>query len=284
MPKSTRQSALPAPVHARTNRVIRVVRWVRLLTHVAVGLAVVGAIFPRVSMPRRAGITKWWARKLLRILNILLSIHGARPATDTRKLIVAANHISWVDIFVVNATQPSRFIAKAEIRDWPIAGWLSEKAGTIFIRRTRRSDTAKINEIMHNALAGGATIGFFPEGTTTAGDKLLKFHTSLFEPAVVNAAVIAPAAIRYRTSDGAPSAAAAFIGELSFAESIAMIISEKSMIAEITFAPQIQAAGLTRRELALRSEAAIAAIMGVPLPHSHTRFDAKAGEGVLAVG
>ena len=255
---------------------IRGIRWVRLLTHVGVGMVAVGVIYPRVSARRRAIITGWWARKLLRILNILLSIHGARPLEDARNLIVAANHISWVDIFVINATHPSRFIAKAEIRDWPIAGWLSDKAGTIFIRRTRRSDTAKINETMHNVLAEGATIGFFPEGTTTSGDKLLKFHSSLFEPAVANTATIAPAAIRYRASDGEPSAAVAFIGELSFAESIAMIISEKSMIAEITFAPQIEAAGLSRRELALNSEAAIARILNVPLPHAHQRFTDQA--------
>ncbi len=270
MPMSSKQFA--SSPHLRTHRVIRVIRWTRLLTHVGAGMVAVGVIYPRVSAQRRAIITGWWARKLLRILNIVLSIHGARPAKDVRNLIVAANHISWVDIFVINATQPARFIAKAEIRDWPIAGWLSDKAGTIFIRRTRRSDTAKINETMHNVLAEGATIGFFPEGTTTSGDRLLKFHTSLFEPAVANAATIAPAAIRYRASDGEPSAAAAFIGELSFAESIAMIISEKSMIAEITFAPQIAAAGLTRRELALKAEAAIAVILNVPLPHAHQRF------------
>ena len=256
---------------AQTNRVIRAIRWTRLLAHIGVALIAVGLVYPRVSMRRRAAITGWWAKKLLRILNILLSVHGARPAKDARNLIVAANHISWVDIFIINATQPARFIAKAEIRDWPIAGWLCEKAGTIFIRRTRRSDTAKINETMHQVLAEGATIGFFPEGTTTAGDKLLKFHTSLFEPAVANAATIAPAAIGYRASDGEKTNAAAFIGELSFVESVASIISEKSMIAEITFAPQIDAKGLTRRELALTSEAAIARILNVPLPHARLR-------------
>lgn len=262
--------------HLRTNRIVRVIRWIRLLLHIAVGLAAVGAVYPRVPVHRRASITGWWSRKLLRILNILLSVHGTRPAADARNLVVAANHISWVDIFVINATQPSRFIAKAEIRDWPIAGWLCDKSGTIFIRRARRSDTARINETMHVALAEGSTIGLFPEGTTTAGDRLLKFHTSLFEPAVVNSAIIAPAAIRYRASDGEPSAAAAYIGELSFVESVAMIISEKSMVAEITFAPQIAATGMTRRDLALASEAAIARILDVPLPHAHQRF---AGDG-----
>ena len=279
MPKLPNQSA--AHSQARTNRVLRAIRWFRLLTHVAVGLIAVGVVFPRVSARRRAAITGWWAKKVLRILNILLSIHGATPIRSARNLIVAANHISWVDIFVINAAQPSRFIAKAEIRDWPIAGWLADKAGTIFIRRTRRSDTAKINETMHNVLAEGATIGFFPEGTTTSGDKLLKFHTSLFEPAVANAATIAPAAIRYRTSDGEPPDAVAFVDELSFAESVALIISEKSMIAEITFAPQIEAAGLTRRQLALKSEVAIARILDLPLPHAHWRFADENGESAV---
>ncbi len=264
---------------AHTNRMIRAIRWIRLFAHIGVALIAVGIVFPRVSVQRRAAITGWWARKLLRILNILLSVHGARPAKAARNLIVAANHISWVDIFVINAAQPARFIAKAEIRDWPIAGWLCEKSGTIFIRRTRRSDTAKINETMHKVMAEGSTIGFFPEGTTTAGDKLLKFHTSLFEPAVANSATIAPAAIGYRASDGESTNAAAFIGELSFAESVARIISAKSMIAEITFAPQIDATGMTRRELALTSEAAIAQILHVPLPHAQLRIGT---DGALA--
>lgn len=263
---------------------VRVFRWIRLLAHVSVGLLVVGLVYPRVMPARRAAITRWWSAKLLRILNIVLSVHGMRPDLTARNLIIAANHISWVDIFVINATQPSRFVAKSEIRDWPIAGWLCDRAGTIFIRRTRRSDTAKINETMHAVLAEGATIGFFPEGTTTSGGKLLKFHTSLFEPAVANKATLAPAAIRYRASDGDRSEAAAFIGELSFSESVALIIRQKSMIAEITFAPGIDAGSQTRRDLALEAEAAIAAILNVPLPHSHQRFPATADDTVGATG
>ena len=272
------------PRQADTHRLVRLFRWSRLLAHVAVGLAVVGLIYPRVVPMRRAAMTRWWSAKLLRILNIVLSVHGARPARDARNLVIAANHVSWVDIFVINATQPARFIAKSEIRDWPIAGWLCDRAGTIFIRRTRRSDTAKINETMHRVMAEGATIGFFPEGTTTGGEKLLKFHTSLFEPAVANRAGLTPAAIRYRASDGERSEAAAFIGELSFSESVAMIIRQRSMIAEITFAPVIEAGSTNRRDLALRAEAAIAAILKVPLPHAHQRFPATMEDSVTATG
>jgi 1-acyl-sn-glycerol-3-phosphate acyltransferase len=263
-----------APTPDDTSRAVRILRWTRLLMHVGTGLALVGMLYPRVSPHRRARLTGWWASKLLRILNIVLSVHGARPAPDARNLIIAANHVSWVDIFVISAAHPARFIAKSEIRDWPIAGWLCDKAGTIFIRRARRSDTAKINEVMHAVLAEGATIGFFPEGTTTSGDKLLKFHTSLFEPAVANAATLAPAAIRYRSSDGERSQAMAFIGEISFAESVGLIIRQKSTIAEITFAPPIAASGHARRELALLAETAVASILNVPQPHAIQRFSA----------
>ena len=273
-----------APKPTDTRRPVRIFRWSRLLTHVAVGLMIVGLVFRRISPARRARLTGWWARKLLRILNVVLSVHGLRPESGTRNLIVAANHVSWVDIFVISAAHPARFIAKSEIRDWPIAGWLCDKAGTIFIRRTRRSDTAKINELMHAVLAEGATIGFFPEGTTTTGDKLMKFHTSLFEPAVVNAATLAPAAIRYRGSDGERNDAVAFIGELSFAESVGLIIRQKSMIAEITFAPPIEAKGLTRRELALQAEGSIAALLSVAPPHAHHRFADTLDEGAAASG
>ena len=281
MPDAT--SAL-APKSSDTRRPVRIFRWLRLLTHVAVGLVAVGLVFRRVSPAWRARLTGWWARKLLRIQNIVLTVRGARPSAQARNLIVAANHVSWVDIFVISAAHPARFVAKSEIRDWPIAGWLSDKAGTIFIRRTRRSDTAKINELIHAVLAEGATIGFFPEGTTTKGDKLLKFHTSLFEPAVANSATLAPAAICYRASDGELNDAVAFIGELSFAESVGLIIRQKSMIAQITFAPPIGAAGLSRRELALQAEGAIAAILNVAPPHSYHRFTTSPDEGAPASG
>lgn len=273
-----------APNPNDTHRLVRILRWTRLLAHVATGLALVGMLYPRVSPARRAGLTGWWARKLLRILNIVLSVHGARPAPAARNLIIAANHVSWVDIFVISAAHPARFIAKSEIRDWPIAGWLSDRAGTIFIRRARRSDTAKINEVMHAVLAEGATIGFFPEGTTTGGDRLLKFHTSLFEPAVANAATLAPAVIRYRASDGERSRAMAFIGEISFAESVGLIIRQKSTIAEITFAPPIAAVGHTRRELALLAETVVANILNVPQPHAHQRFGGTAADDIEKSG
>ena len=251
-----------------------------MLLHVAQGLLVTRLIYPRVRPAIRAQITQAWAAKLLRILNITLSIHGARPGKGAKKLFVVTNHVSWLDIFVINAVQPSRFVAKSEIRDWPIAGPLCDAAGTIFVRRAKRSDTARINAEIHDALEQGDAVAIFPEGTTTAGDRLLKFHTSLFEPAVVNSALLAPAAIRYRLDNGERCTASSFVGEITFAQSIGGIIANKKMIAEMTFAPAIETEGLSRREAAIGAEEAIAAILNVPKPHAHQRF----GEGSVPLG
>jgi 1-acyl-sn-glycerol-3-phosphate acyltransferase len=270
------QQNIPAQTTPQaTHKFIRGIRWTRLFIHIAWALLLAAVLFPRVTPATCARITQRWSAKLLRLLNIVLSIHGARPDEGVRNLIIASNHVSWLDIFVINSAQPSLFVAKSEIRDWPLAGWLCEKVGTLFVRRAKRSDTGRINDEIHDALATGATVGLFPEGTTTAGDRLLKFHSSLFEPAVVNAATVGPVAIRYLTSEGEPNDAAAYHGDIGFSDSIRQIIGQKSMIAEITFAPPIAAVGTTRRQLAQKSEAAIAAILDVPLPDQHQRFGAQ---------
>ncbi len=267
-----------SPLQA-TGRPTRALRWTRMLLHVVQGLLVTSLVYPRLQPATRARITQVWSAKLLRILNVTLSIHGARPTPQARKLFIVSNHVSWLDIFVINATQPSRFVAKSEIRDWLIAGALCETAGTIFVHRAKRGDTARINAEIHDALEQGDTVAIFPEGTTTAGDKLLKFHTSLFEPAVVNAALLVPTAIHYRQTNGEPSRTASFIGEITFPQSLAAIIAQKKMIAHITFAPVVDTATLSRRQAALDAENAIAAILNVPKPHAHQRF----GEGAPLV-
>jgi 1-acyl-sn-glycerol-3-phosphate acyltransferase len=133
-----------------------------------------------------------YSAKLLRILNVSAHVEGGVPDEGDRASMVAANHVSWLDIFVISSARPTRFIAKSEIRDWPIAGWIAEEAGTLFMRRHEWRDTARTTERVHAALAGGDCVGLFPEGLTTEGDTLLKFHSSLFEAAVGNAAHVYP--------------------------------------------------------------------------------------------
>jgi 1-acyl-sn-glycerol-3-phosphate acyltransferase len=205
----------------------------------------------------------WWSAKLLRILGVTPRVGGHPPRAREAASMMVANHVSWVDIFLVSSVRPTRFIAKSEVRDWPALGWIAERAGTVFIRRAYRRDTARINQQVHDVLAGGDCVGFFPEGTTTEGDRLLKFHSSLFEPAVVNRTRIHPVAIRYEHADGAPCRAMAYVGDLSFMQCLALIVRQRGVVARIDFAEAIEPAGLDRRSIARIARERVASLLGM---------------------
>lgn len=239
--------------------------------HAAAALAILRLVFPRADADRRRGLVGWWAGKLLRIVGVTAHIEGDPPAPGELAAMVAANHVSWLDIFALQAVRPTRFVAKSEVRDWPIAGWIAERAGTLFIRRSQRRDIARINDIVRRALDEGDCVGVFPEGMTTEGDQLLKFHSSLFEPAVANRAHVHPCAIRYEHEDGSLCRAMAYVGELSFMQSLGLVIRQRRVVVRVRFAAPIDAAGTTRRELAAGCRAAVASLLGLESPGTAPR-------------
>lgn len=200
---------------------------------------------------------------MLRIVGLTVRVEGDPPSHGAVGAVIAANHVSWMDIFAIQAVHPTRFVAKSEIRDWPLAGWIAERAGTLFLRRASRRDTARINELVHSALAQGDCVGIFPEGTTTEGDTLLKFHTSLFEPAVANGARVHPCAIRYEHADGSLCRALAYVGELSFMQSFALALRQRDVVASIRFAPALEAGGMSRRDVAAAARERVATLLGL---------------------
>jgi len=234
--------------------------------HAALAVVLLFSVYPRLAPPRRRALLGWWSGKLLRILNVTTRIAGEPPGAHERGALVAANHVSWMDIFLVSSVRPTRFIAKSEIRDWGLVGWIADRAGTLFIRRDQLRDTARINSLVHEALASGDCVGLFPEGITTEGDMLHKFHTALFEPAVANEAHVHPAAIRYEKQDGSLCREASFRGDRTFMESMSLIIGEPAMVARIAFAPVVETRGVHRREVAADAEARVASLLGVARP------------------
>ena len=220
-------------------------------------------VYPRSSSATHRRLMRWWSGKLLRILNVVPEVRGHSPVDSPAAFMIAANHVSWLDIFVVSSVRPARFIAKSEIRDWPLVGWIVEKAGTLFVRRGGRRDLARITERAQAALAEGDCVGLFPEGTTTEGDRLLKFHSSLFEPATANGARILPAAIRYEHEDGSLCRAASFAGEVSFMQSLGLIVRQRRIVARLTYGEPIDPAGIGRREVARIAEERVATLLGL---------------------
>jgi 1-acyl-sn-glycerol-3-phosphate acyltransferase len=235
-----------------------------MLLHALRGALILRLAFPRAPAQRRRELVGWWSASLVRIAGAEVKVEGTPPPPGESGAMIAANHISWLDIFAISAVVSTRFIAKSEIRDWPLAGWIAERAGTLFIRRDRRRDTARMAEAVHAALAQGDCVGLFPEGSTTEGDTLQRFHTSLFEPAVANRAHVHPCALRYEYPDGTLCRAAAYVGELSFMQSMGLVLRQRGLVVRMQFAPAIETAGRSRREVAAEAEAAIASLLGLP--------------------
>ena len=232
-----------------------------MVLHAAVAAAILRTVFPRASPDRRRALVRWWSAKLLRILRVTPRLEGLPPSGTPA--MIAANHVSWLDVFVISSVHPTRFIAKSEIREWPIAGWIVERAGTVFVRRSERRDMLRISERVEQVFAAGDCVGLFPEGVTSEGETLGKFHTSLFETAVANRAVVHPAAIRYEDADGALCRDASYAGDRTFMESLALIIRQRSILARVAFAAAIDTEGATRRDVARIAETRIANLLGL---------------------
>jgi len=233
----------------------------RVTVHVLIGLAICALLFPWLGDAARDGHIRRWSGKLLRICNIEVE-HAPGSAEVLRQAMVVCNHVSWLDIFVILSLYPSRFVAKSEIRAWPVLGWLAEKAGTIFIARGNKRDLRRLFTGLVAQLTVGQRVAFFPEGTTAAQGSLLAFQPNLFESAIDAHVPVQPFAIAYVDGDGALHGAVDFIGEMSFAESLVIILKGPPIVARLACLAPIGTEGAHRRELALASHQAVAAALG----------------------
>ena len=237
-------------------------RATRVVVHVLGGVALTSLVFPLVGARRRGALTRLWSRDLLRLLRVEARVHGALDAHRGNVLIVA-NHVSWLDIFVLNAHRPARFVAKSELAGWPVAGRLIRGAGTIFVDRERRRDTRRVNHHAAQALEAGDVVAVFPEGTTTDGSTLLRFHASLLQPIVEAKGHVQPVAIRYRDAAGAHSVVPAYVGDESFAQSFWRVCGARRLVVELHAADPLAAHGANRRDLARGAEDAIRTALGI---------------------
>jgi 1-acyl-sn-glycerol-3-phosphate acyltransferase len=250
------------------------VRVLGLLLLLVAGLATSLLVFPWLSQPSRNRIIRVWSRALVAVCGLRVSVRGALPAELARTGMLAGspgrlllvNHVSWIDIFALDAAMPTRFVAKAEIGKWPVMGTLVTLAGTLYIERGRRHAVHAMNQRVRERLLAGESVAVFPEGTTTDGLRLLAFHSNLVASAMEVGCDVWPVALRY-TQQGRPSLAPAFIGAMTLVESIWRIVTAPGLEVEVAFlapVPTNTDAHPTRHHVAQAARAAIAQHLGLP--------------------
>jgi lyso-ornithine lipid O-acyltransferase len=241
----------------------RVARIVYRLLVFVVGGCVCLADFARrrvlhsMTRAQRADWLQGWCRFGLRVMGTSVDIEGPVPA---RSLIVS-NHLGYLDIIVYSSINAASFVSKREVRSWPLFGWIATVAGSIYIDRGRRGDTRRVCDEMIAALADNRRpLMLFPEGTSSDGTSVKRFHSSLFEAAVATQTPITAAYLSYEVSNGCVERDVCYWGTMNFVTHILRLFAIEHVRAIVRFAPEAHtfedrkiAAATTHAEVVLLS-------------------------------
>lgn len=200
----------------------------------AMGLLRLTGADPRRRERRRARIFSAWARAASAILGLRLRTRGPRPSGS---FLLAANHMSYVDVVVIASQLECTFVARADLARWPILGTLSRAAGILFVDRERRRLLPRSIDELAAALRDGRGVVVFPEGTTTGGLELSPLHSPLLEAAAREGRPVHHARIRYRTLPGSPPApdSVCWWGDMTFWRHLGALLGLPGFAARLDF-------------------------------------------------
>jgi 1-acyl-sn-glycerol-3-phosphate acyltransferase len=222
--------------------------------HIVSGVLTSAIVLPWVSSRHRDRLVQRWSRRLLKHLRIRVLVDGNLPTPDQLPVVLTSNHVSWVDIFAIHAVHPVRFVSKSEVRQWPVFGWLAAKTGTLFLVRASSRQTVEVGRQMVLALSQGDCLGLFPESTTSDGTTILPFRSAMLQAAVACQSSVLPVALRYRLNDGSPNPHVPFVGDMTFIQSLAKVLTAPPSRVEIRIGEPVNPEGLHRRDLARELE------------------------------
>ena len=228
----------------------------RVLGSVFSGFLTIVFVFPRLSQEQREYRVQAWALKMLACLAIKLVVKGKPPVSGP--VLLAANHISWLDILVMHAARHCRFVSKSDVKHWPLIGTLATGAGTLYIERESRRDAMRVVHHMAESLRAGDVLAVFPEGTTSNGVDLLPFHANLIQAAISAGSPVQPVALSFvdRTT-GQTSLAPCYIDDDTLVGSVWRTLRSPNMAAVVTFGDAQLAEGRDRRAWAADLRGAI---------------------------
>ncbi len=240
-------------------------RLLRVLAHLLSGAWTIRRRFGVLDFGQRQALVQAWSRRLLELMGVRLLVHGELPPDGP--LLVLANHISWLDIVVIDAALPCRFVSKADVRHWPLVGGLVAGAGTLFIERDRRRDAMRVVHLMAERLQAGDRLGVFPEGTTGDGSSLLPFHANLLQAAVTIDTPVQLLGLQYTDArSGLRHDGPTYVGDTSLLTSLWRTLAASGLQAELHVGELDRAQGRDRRTWAEALRRDLAQRLDLPLP------------------
>lgn len=190
-------------------------------------------------------------RELLDHLHVQRQVLGPAPTGG----LVAANHLSYLDVLLLGAEAPGTFVCKSEVAHWPILGPLLRRAGTLFVDRSSRRDAARLVDLLARRPADELVV-LFPEGTTSAGHEVLPFHSPLLAPWADPRRLVQPAALGYRTAAGDAATRVSYWGDATFGPHLFHLLGRRDLEARLVFGPAFTPPD-DRKRLAERLEASV---------------------------
>jgi 1-acyl-sn-glycerol-3-phosphate acyltransferase len=214
------------------------------------GLSAQLALFWWVKPHTARRVVALWSHAMLACLGVRLQIQTSNPAPQQTALFVC-NHVSWLDILALQASAPVVFVAKSEIKSWPVLGWMVALAGTCFIDRSRRTALRTVHSTLTAHLQAKQSVCIFPEGTTSDGQQVLPFHAGLLQAAIEAGAPVQPMRLDYSHRE------AAYIDDMTLMTSFANILLTPRLAVTVRVLPAIRVENMTRQALGIQAHHAI---------------------------
>lgn len=230
---------------------------------------------PPPSPTARAALR--WAMRLLRLR---VTVEGVAPAAGA--VLFVSNHISWADIPILGALLPASFVAKSEVRGWPVIGWLAKRHGTVFVER-RRSAVAGQRDALAARLTDGGSVILFAEGVSAAGDAVLPFKPALFAAAMESNNPVQPVTIIYDRVGGRPVTDAnrlriAWVGEARLLPHLWWVLRRGGVDARVVIHPVVPPSDYpSRADLARHCRNTVASVLPTS-PQDQLRIMGESGE------
>lgn len=200
----------------------------------------------------------WWRVAIERVLDgtvalgclltgVRIDVRGQAPEPP---FVLVSNHLGYMDILVIRRVVRTRFVSKAEISRWPLFGWLASLTGTVFLERRNKRDLSRINRVLQDVWDQGDGITLFPEGTSSAGKTVKRFHAGLLDLPAETGRPVHSASLAYRTSEGQPAAwSVCWWGDMTFLDHLYNLLRMRRFDATVTFSGR-GVANSSRKELA----------------------------------